>query len=156
MSIFRILALTNVLFFACQQGSKKVQQEIISPIKIRSPYADLKEVLDKNFSKKGTYEAYFIPPSFCTMCDTKSVSDRLFQEYKNEEKAEMTIFINPHTKEAIKNHLREASKKYDVVLNLRDLQDLSMIPLVQILKIEFTNDSVSRIINHETEKTVFP
>jgi len=36
------------------------------------------------------------------------------------------------------------------------LASLSAIPLVQILKIEFTDGKVSKIINHETGKIVFP
>lgn len=156
MNIFKILALTNVLFFACHQGSNKVQQEITSPIKIRSPYADLKEVLDKNFSKKGSYEAYFIPPSFCTMCDTKSISDSLFYKYKKSQKKEIIIFINSHTKKAIKKHLQESSQRYGVALILNEMKSLNSIPLVQVLKFEFMNDSVIKIMNHETGKTVFP
>lgn len=156
MNIFKILALTNVLFFACHHGSNKVQQEITSPIKIRSPYADLKEVLDEKADQKGNDEAYFIPPSFCTMCDTKSMSDSLFLRHRNAEKNEMIIFINPNAKEAIKKHLQESSQRYGVELKLNEIQSLVSIPLVQVLKIEFTNDSVSRIINHETKKTVFP
>ena len=90
------------------------------------------------------------------MCDTKSLSDSLFLRYRNAEKNEMIVFINPNTKEAIKKHLQESSQRYGVELKLNEIQSLVSIPLVQVLKIEFMNGSVSRIINHETKKTVFP
>jgi len=104
MNIFKILLSISLLIFACQHGKKAVQDEL--RIKVQtSPYEDLKVILDKRMIRKDDYEAYFIPPSFCTLCDTKSVSDSLFYDYKVKNKKQMELLIHPRTKKSIKRSI---------------------------------------------------